>query len=444
MTAARSSSGRPARFLFAMFQGGGNIPLILPIAAQLVARGHNVRVLAGPGVRRDRLPISGRFTERIAATGASLIPFQEPETHPLEGIPPSRGIVRGWTPPPYESEFQRARVVLWSPAWADNVAGELRREPADVVAADFELFGALAAAEAAGVPAAALMHNVPWRPTPGTPPRRPGFLPARGPIDRLRDAVGNAIIERVWVRDALPAHNRARGRLGLRPMRSPFEPYDAAARVLVLTSRAFDFAPRRLLPNVRYVGTPFDDAEVPSSTWQPPGSPGETRPLVLVSLSTMAQGQATVMHRVLAAVASLPARVVVTLGPSLDASQFTAPPNVTLETFVPHAAVLPHVSAVVTQCGLGTTMKALAHQIPLICMPLVGDQLDNAARVVARGAGVRLERDASADRIQAAIRQILDEPSFRDGARRLGVEIAAQDGARTAADELGSLVRGPA
>ena len=41
----------PARFLFAMFQGGGNIPLILPIAARLVARGHAVRILAGLGVR---------------------------------------------------------------------------------------------------------------------------------------------------------------------------------------------------------------------------------------------------------------------------------------------------------------------------------------------------------------------------------------------------------
>jgi MGT family glycosyltransferase len=222
-------------------------------------------------------------------------------------------------------------------------------------------------------------------------------------------------------------------------MGSPFEQYNAANRVLVLTSRAFDFAPRRLPPNVRYVGTPFDDADVPASTWQPHGSSDDPRPLVLVSLSTMAQGQAAVMHRVLAAVASLPTRVVVTLGPSLGASEFAAPPNVTLETFVPHAAVLPHVTAMVTQCGLGTTMKVLAHGVPLICMPLVGDQLDNAARVVARGAGVRLGPDATPDQIRAAIQQVLREPSFRDRARHLGAAFAAQDGARTAADELESL-----
>ena len=435
MTASISSGGSPTRFLFAMFQGSGNIPLILPIAAQLVARGHSVRVLAGPGVRRSRLPIGTRFTERIVATGALLVQFQEPETHPYEGLPPSCGIVRGWTPPPYEKEFQRARVAVWSPSWAKNVADELRREAADVVAADMELFGALAAAEAAGVPSAALMHNVPWRPTPGLPPRGPGFLPAHGPLDRVRDDVGNMIIRAVWAREALPAHNKARGRLGLRPLRSPFEQYDVPDRVLILTSRAFDFAARRLPPNVRYVGTPFDDAGVPPTMWEPPGRRDDSGPLVLVSLSTE-QGQAAVMHRVLVAVASLRARVVVTLGPSLDASQFTAPPNVTFETFVPHAVVLPHVTAMVTQCGLGTTMKALAHGVPLVCIPIVGDQPDNAARVVARGAGVRLGFDAPPEQIRAAIQQILDEPSFRDGARRLGAAIAAVDGARTAADEL--------
>jgi hypothetical protein len=37
------------RFLFAMFQGGGNIPLIMPIVTELVSRGHEVSILAGPG-----------------------------------------------------------------------------------------------------------------------------------------------------------------------------------------------------------------------------------------------------------------------------------------------------------------------------------------------------------------------------------------------------------
>jgi UDP:flavonoid glycosyltransferase YjiC (YdhE family) len=37
----------------------------------------------------------------------------------------------------------------------------------------------------------------------------------------------------------------------------------------------------------------------------------------------------------------------------------------------------------VTQWELGTVMKALTHGAPLVCIPVVGDRLDNAARVVA-------------------------------------------------------------
>src|SRR5262249_21993991 len=155
--------------------------------------------------------------------------------HPLDAAPPVRAFFRGWTPQPYVAEPHRARVTLWSPAWAQHVSRALRSEPTDVVVADFELLGALAAAEAAGVPSAALVHNVPWRPTRGVPPRGPGSLPARSPPGHARDTIGNTIITRIQGRDGLPAHNRARARLGLRPLRFPFEQYDRAARVLVLT-----------------------------------------------------------------------------------------------------------------------------------------------------------------------------------------------------------------
>ena len=351
MDTSASPSGRPLDILVAMFQGGGNIPLILPIVSRLASRGHRVRVLAGPGVRASRSPISPRFLQRVAATGAAVVPFTEPAMHPFEDAPPLRGLVRGWTPEPLDPITANTRPNLWSPAWAMNVAAELRRAPADIVAADYVLLGALAAAEAAGIPAAALVHKgyYPW-PAPGAPPFGTGLQPARGPMGRLRAALYDAGSRRIYVRDGLPAHNRARAQLGLPPLCSPLEQYDRAARVLLLASRAFDFPIRRLPPNVRYVGTPLDDGPVPD--WVSPWPADDPRPLVLVSLSTLPQGQGPVMQRILTALASLPVRALVTLGPALDAAEFSAPANVQIETFVPHAAVLPEVAAMVTQCGL--------------------------------------------------------------------------------------------
>jgi len=85
------------------------------------------------------------------------------------------------------------------------------------------------------------MHNVLSRPLPGVPPYGPGYLPARGPVGRLRDAVGRAIVNIVHVRNGGPSLNRARVLLGLPSLDCPFEQYDRADRVLVLTSEAFDY-----------------------------------------------------------------------------------------------------------------------------------------------------------------------------------------------------------
>jgi UDP:flavonoid glycosyltransferase YjiC (YdhE family) len=174
------------------------------------------------------------------------------------------------------------------------------------------------------VPAAALVHALGWRPMAGLPPSGLGEVPAHGPRDHVRHLADNVILRRIAARDGLPALNRARRELGLRPLRSWFDQYDAAARVLVLVSEAFDFPARRLAPNVRYVGTPFDDADVPTTTWGSPW-PDSDRPLVLISLSTLAQGEAPLMKRILTALAPLPVHAVVTLGPSFDRTDFTVP-----------------------------------------------------------------------------------------------------------------------
>jgi UDP:flavonoid glycosyltransferase YjiC (YdhE family) len=319
------------------------------------------------------------------------------------------------------------------------VARDLRRKPADIVVADFVLVGALVAAEAAGVSSAALVHTVYPRPVSGRPPYGPGWQPALGLADRLRDAVGNVISNRIYSREAMPFLNLARRGRGLAPLRRYFEQYDRASRVVVLTSPAFD-SPAGFPPNVRLVGTPSEDqSSLPrcETQW---AAAGGGRPLVLVSLSTLDQGQAMLMERILAALGSLPVRALVTLGPALETCRFTPPANVVLESYVPHGSVLPHAAAIVTQGGLGTVMKALAHGVPLVCIPLVGDQSDNAARIETLGAGVRLSVDAEADPIRSAIERVLADERFRLGAQRVARAIAGDDPVKVAVDEIESVL----
>jgi MGT family glycosyltransferase len=413
---------RPARILAAMFQGGGNIPLIMPVMARLVERGHAVRILAGPGVRHSRLQISAGFVQRIIASGAVLVPFREPHTHPLENAL-KKGILGRWVPVGFQGVTREAQAAAWAPAWAENVAAESQRVAADLVISDFVLLGAFAAAEALGIPSVALMHTVALRPLPGMPPYGPGWAPARGPFGYVRDVFGRAAVEHIHHRHALPPLNDARASRGLPPLRSPFEQYDRAARMLMLVSAAFDHPNRHWPANLRHVGTPIDDAG--AASWVSAWPPSDARPLVVVSLSTLNQGQVPLLRRILLAVARIDARVLVTLGPALHASEFDVPENVKVERLVPHSAVLPQAAAMVTQCGIGTLTKALACGVPLVCVPLVGDQPENAARVVARGAGVRLRSDAQPDQIATAIRRVLEDPRFRAAAVRLAAAMAA-------------------
>ena len=72
-------------------------------------------------------------------------------------------------------------------------------------------------------------------------------------------------------------------------------------------------------------------------------------------------------------------------------------------------------------------------------MPLGRDQLDNAARVVHHGAGLKLKPKASGEAIATAVRRVLDEPSFRANAERLAAAIASETAEDLAAQELEGL-----
>ena len=145
------------------------------------------------------------------------------------------------------------------------------------------------------------------------------------------------------------------------------------------------------------------------------------------------------LQSVTTALGELPVRGVVTTGPAVPIETIRSPENVTVVERAPHSEVLRHASAVVTHAGHGTVIKALAAGVPVVAMPLGRDQLDNAARVVHHGAGLRLKPKAKPDAIAKAVRRLLDEPSFAAAAERMAAAIAAETAEDQAAAELEAL-----
>jgi MGT family glycosyltransferase len=262
-------------------------------------------------------------------------------------------------------------------------------------------------------------------------------LPAHGPFGRARDAVLNTVVSRLFAQ-GLPDLNAARHKFGLAPLAHPFQQLERAGLFLALTSPAFDFQASRLPPNVRYVGPQLDElpwAQPRSSPW-PENHPD---PLVVVSLSTSFQQQGALLQRLMDALGEMQVRALVTLGPTLKEESFHPPGNVVIRSSAPHGQVFPQASAVVTHAGHGTVMRALANGLPLICIPMGRDQNDVAARLVARGAGLRLSQKASIPALRRAIQRVLDEPGFRMQARHLAQAIAEQRRRQLAAEALEEL-----
>ena len=93
----------------------------------------------------------------------------------------------------------------------------------------------------------------------------------------------------------------------------------------------------------------------------------------------------------------------------------------------------------ITHGGHGTVITALACGVPVLCLPMGRDQADVAARAVWRGAGLRMSTKSRPDALRQAVRRMLDEPRFRDAARRMAEAMAREDGASRAVAELEAL-----
>jgi MGT family glycosyltransferase len=417
---------QPARsYLFVTLEGGGNVPPVLGLARRLVDRGHAVQVLTEPCL-----------AEPVRAAGAGFVPFtrhfvRESRTEELFGDWQART-------PPGALKLTLERVVFGP---AKIVAEETRRaidaERPDVVVADVMMPGALLAAEAVGLPRVVLFHMPEYLPGPGRPAAGPGFLPRGDLIGRMRDRVFTALFLRM-LRSYVHAFNEARRAMGLPPItteRELLDTFHTADLRLIQTTRAFDFPIEPPPPNVRYVGPMLDEPDW-AGAWRSPWPEDDHRPLVVASLSTTFQNQADALRRIIGALGGLEVRGLVTLGPAMAGADFALPENVVAVPSAPHGLLFPQAAAVVTHAGHGTVMRALANGVPLVCLPMGRDQDDNAARVHSHGAGLRLPRSPSPDRIRAAIRTVLEEPRFRSGAERLRRAIAVDVEAERGVAEL--------
>jgi UDP:flavonoid glycosyltransferase YjiC (YdhE family) len=367
-----------SRVLFVTWDGGGNVAPAELIAGELRRRGHDVRFL---GQAQQR--------ERIEALGFGFAAYSRPGPWTAVG---TRNAVTNAV------GFLR---LLAGRSLGRDLLADLAAHPADLVVVDCLLFGALHAAVRSGVAHAVLVHSL------------------FGAVDAKMAQGTPGVVARL---------------AGLNPWRL----WSRAGAMVVTTVAELDLPAGRRWPALSYTGPVL--AAPTRELSSTPSTP--STPIILVSLSTTyISGQHEVLGRILDAVGAVTARVIVTTGPALDPDDLRVPDNAEVHRFSPHADLMPTVSLVIGHGGHSTTALALAHDVPLVILPMnpAFDQPLIGRRVHELGAGIALGRSASVSQIRDATRRVLSEPTYHAAAARLGAAIRTTDGASTAATLLESL-----
>jgi UDP:flavonoid glycosyltransferase YjiC (YdhE family) len=405
-------------FLLASWGTLGNLSPLLTAGRRLRRNAHHIRVMADPAMRAEVEAAGFEFvTWRRAPTGEAADPADVSD-------------MQDWI-----------RRTVFDPAadYAADIRDEIGRMPTDAILLLDVLFGAALGAEASDVPFALLSPHVSIRPLPGMPPATSGLSQPKTPEERAEvDAVSARLAE--MLNAFLPILNRARADLGLPVLVDVMDLFDRADRLLLATSQAFDFQADSLPDNFRYVGPLLDvpnwSKSLQAKSWQAPWSAQSDRPRALIACSTGAQGQRDLFQRIIDAMGAVEIDALATTGPNLDVADLRAPKNVHLIRGAPHDLVMKDVSVVVSQGGHGTVTRSLINALPQLILPMGRDQADNAARVEAKGAGLRLPPTASEAEIAAAVNRLITEPQFKAAARLLGEAIKADIDRSSLVDEM--------
>lgn len=117
------------------------------------------------------------------------------------------------------------------------------------------------------------------------------------------------------------------------------------------------------------------------------------------------------------------------LTPHVEQLPATLAPSICWQEYVPLKALLPHVAALVHHGGIGTTAEALRAGTPQLVVPLAHDQFDNAARVVAMGAGASLHAArVTPARMAKALQRVVGNPQVAAQSTALAARFAGQGG----------------
>ena len=398
-----------ARIVILSVPAYGHLNPILPIAKELVRRGHDVTVFN-----------EARFAPLITDTGAGFVAYP-----PVLTLDDFARVLKG------------GDLVAWLHLLLQS-AGPLLRfttralkdNPPDLILFDgVAIWGELAASNL-HVPSISISTAFAFE--------------ATKQIGSLRE-VWRIALSYMWHFPGIVVawHRLIWGGMRKPPWRMPLMPRQGSLLTLMLTSKLVH-PQTRLVDNPRFA---FIGCSIEPSTRheQFDFSRLDGRPLLYISLGTLHHGNTEFFRTCIAAFSDFDGQVLVSVGRGTDLAPFaSAPDNFIFAEAVPQLAILERAQVFVTHAGLNSVHESLWNGVPMVAVPQQFEQLHNAHSVVASGAGILIDSETwghpvSVTQLRDAVRDVIGNHNrYAAAARTLGTSLRDGGGYLAAVERIES------
>src|SRR6478609_5359983 len=420
--------------IIAGFPAQGHVTPLLAVAENFVKRGDEVRFITG-----------SLFADKVAATGATYVPLPAEadfDDQPLAERYPERAKLKGLKAGVFDVEHVFARPAK---SQYETIVAALAAKPADVVIAASVFVGAsfLLQRPRSARPAVVMCGVIPLSITSrDTAPFGLGLPPARV-LNRPRNAALAVIIRRV-MQQANRTLNALHREVHGSDIPWTFIDWGRHADALVqFTVRSFEYSRSDEPSTVSFVGplcATGSRASLPEWWSDLDG----TRPVIHVTQGTVANTDYDqVIAPALRALADDDVLVVITTGNRALDTLPPLPPNTRAATYLPYDELLPRTDVYVTNGGYGGVQYALSYGVPIVATGGKEDKPEVGARVAWSGVGRRIRSEHPTPRaLRRDILAVLNQPRYRQAARRVAADMAAAPGFAGLADIVDQLIAG--
>lgn len=249
-------------------------------------------------------------------------------------------------------------------------------------------------------------------------------------LSRLRNQLGHSLFN--WLsRPITQSLNQQRRQWNLPPYRSLDDSSSQLAQISQLTAD-FDF-PFSNQPQCFHYTGPFRRSSPQKVAFPYERLTGQ--PLVYASLGTLHNPKQDIFYCIAQACEGMDVQLVISLGGGKGGEQYPdLPGNPLVVEFAPQQELLTRAKLTITHAGLNTVLESLGQGVPMVALPITGDQLGVGARINWTGSGEVLQvAKVTPLKLRTAIQRVFAGDSYLRNTAKLRESIRNSGGSERAA-----------